>query len=276
MPIITVSRMYGAGGTTFAKELAKVVGYKYIDKQFVDDYCKKSNEKICTFGLDDEEAPDFIERLTELFSNKSFFKLSLMATVYKLALEDNLVICGRGASFILQGLKNIINLQISALFSDRVKSVAKIKNISIDEARELVENRDKERKEFIEYYYEKNVFDPLNYHLVINTSFVNLNEALDITKILLSKFKDSETFEDKKWLKNRLSEVRANILLFRLNLVHGFGKINFDADGDTIRVSGVIGSEKDKKRLLENLTKIEDIKNIEDHLKIGILSHLIY
>lgn len=276
MAIITVSRMYGAGGTTFAKELAKNIGYKYIDKQFVDDYCKKTDQNICTFGLDDEESPDFFERLMELFTNKSFFKISLMATIYKLALEDNLLICGRGASFILQGLKNIINLQIVAHFSDRVKAVAKIKNISIDEAKDLVEDRDKERKEFIEYYFEKNVFDPLNYHLVINTSHVNLDETLDISKVLLSKLDKANLEEDKKWLKNRLAEARANILLFRLDLVQGFGKINFEATGETIKVSGVIGSESDKKKLFDNLIKLEGIKNIDDYLKVGILSHLIY
>lgn len=275
MAIITISRMYGAGGTTFARELAKAVGYKYVDKNYVDNYCKQTNQGVCTFGLDDEESPDFLERLIELFTNKSFFKVSLMATIYKLALEDNVLICGRGSNFILDGLKNILNLQVIARFSDRVKAVAKIKNLSIDEAKDLVEERDRERKEFIEYYYEKNIFDPLNFHLVINTSYVNLEEAINLSKVLIAKF-DSSSIEDKMWLKNRLIEARANILLFRLNLVHGFGKINFEAIGDKLKVSGVIGSENDKKRLFDNLLKIEEIKDIEDNLKVGILSHLIY
>lgn len=276
MAIITVSRMYGAGGTTFAKKLSESIGYKYIDREYVEDFCKKMDQNICTFGLDDEESPDFLERLMELFTNKSFYKISLMATIYNLALQDNVLFCGRGANFILSGVKNIISFQIVGLFSDRVKAVSRIKNLDIEVAKELVENKDKERKEFIDYYYEKNIFDPLNYHMVINSSYVNLSESIEIAKTLLKKF-DKESFEDdKKWLKNRLIESRANILLFRLGLVHGFGKINFDHKDDTIKVTGVIGSENDKRILFDHLIKIDGVKNIEDHLKVGILSHLIY
>jgi len=276
MAIITISRMYGSGGTTFSKELAKTLGYEYVDKDYIDQYCKSTNSNICTYGLDDEEAPDFLERLNELFTNKSFFKLSLMATIYSLALKDNVIFCGRGANFILSGLNNLLSLQVVANLSKRVQSIAKIKNISIDESKDLIDKKDKEKKEFIEYYFDKDVFNSLHYHIVLNSSYIDLNEAIEIVKVAIKKFDQKDNAKDIQWLKERLVESKANILLFRLGLVHTFGKIDFECSGNNLKVKGVIGSEEDKKRLFENLKHIEDVKNIEDHLNIGILSHIIY
>jgi len=41
-------------------------------------------------------------------------------------------------------------------------------------------------------------------------------------------------------------------------------------------VKGVVGGEEEKKKLFEALSYLSEMKKIEDHLKVGILSRSLY
>jgi hypothetical protein len=59
--------------------------------------------------------------------------------------------------------------------------------------------------------------------------------------------------------------------------VGSYGKISFEAaDNGVLTVKGVIGGDHEKKTLFESLIKNKEINKIEDHLKVGILSNMIY
>jgi hypothetical protein len=78
-------------------------------------------------------------------------------------------------------------------------------------------------------------------------------------------------------LTNKLLEKRAELLLFKLDMVHDFGRVIFEARDEGVLIAkGVIGGEEKKKTLLRALEKMNDVQKIEDHVKVGILSHLIF
>jgi hypothetical protein len=67
------------------------------------------------------------------------------------------------------------------------------------------------------------------------------------------------------------------MLLFRLGMVHSYGKINFEAgDNGVFTVRGIIGGDDEKERLFEHLKMNSAIRNIDDHLKVGVLSSPIF
>ncbi len=277
MAIITISRPYGSGGTLFAQELAKRINYSYIDKN----YCAIVGDEVkhCLeyFGQEEEKAPLLVDRISELMNMRSFYKVNLFATIYSLALKNNVIFVGRGANIILQGIPNVLTLQIVGNLEDRVKAIAELKGISYEEALNLIEKMDNEKKKFIQYYFDKNIFDPTLYHFVINLSFVPINNAVEMVTDYVNKFFSEEDFKkSEKILKNKLIEKKAEAILFGLNLTQNT-KANFTMKDDgTLIVKGMVTSEKEKKKLLKTLENIEGIKKIEDNLKIGILSRLIY
>ncbi len=277
MAIITISRPYGSGGTLFAQELAKRINYSYIDKN----YCAIVGDEVkhCLeyFGQEEEKAPLLVDRISELMNMRSFYKVNLFATIYSLALKNNVIFVGRGANIILQGIPNVLTLQIVGNLEDRVKAIAELKGISYEEALNLIEKMDNEKKKFIQYYFDKNIFDPTLYHFVINLSFVPINNAVEIVTDYVNKFFSEEDFKkSEKILKNKLIEKKAEAILFGLNLTQNT-KANFTMKDDgTLIVKGMVTSEKEKKKLLKTLENLEGIKKIEDNLKIGILSRLIY
>ena len=278
MGLITVSRVFGSGGTLFSKELAKKLGYEYLDKESVRKICIEKKDNVCAFGMEDEKADSFFDRIAELMTNRSFYKLQLMANIYGYALKNNVVFTGMGANLILSGIPDLLNIQIVRPLSERVKSVAEYHKISVDDALDMVEKNDDEKKEFLRYFFDKNISDPTLYHLVINSSRISLEDGLDITALYCKKnFKIDLSSETTVFLKNRLLEKKAELLLYRLGIVHDYVKVLFEVKEEGVLiVKGVIGGEKEKKKLLESLKMIKEAKQIQDNVKIGTLSRSIY
>jgi cytidylate kinase len=278
MGIITVSRTHGSGGTSFAEALAKRLDYKFVNRTFINNDSQISQDHICVFGLDDDGSPSFLERVQELKSNKNFFKVCLMANIYACALKNNTVFVGMGAGIILSGTNNLLNIRVVRLLSERVKAITQVKNVSYEDAFDLVEKMDEGKKDFISHYFDVDVNDPTLYHLILNSSYIDLDDGLDMVSEYVKKhLTPVHTAETEQFLKNRLLEKRAEILLFRLGMVGSYGKINFEATNNgVLTVKGVIGGEHEKKTLFESLIKNKEINKIEDHLKVGILSGMIY
>jgi len=278
MGIIAISRTHGSGGTGFAEELAKRLNYTFVNRTLVNNDCQVSKGHACVFGLTDEESPSFLERLQELKSNRNFFKISLMANIYDYALRNNVVLVGMGAVIILSGINNILNIRVARLLSERVKAIAQVKGIPYDDAFDLVEGMDEEKKDFISHYFDIDVDDPALYHLTINLSYIGLDDALNMVSDYAKKHLTlTHPVETEQLLKNRLLEKRAEILLFRLGMVHSYGKVTFEAADDGIlTVKGVLGGKHEKETLFESLNKNKDIAKIEDHVKVGVLSDMVY
>lgn len=277
MAIITISRPYGSGGTLFAHELAKKLNYTYIDKNYCSVIGDEVKHCLTYFGQEEEEAPELISRITELMSNKSFYKINLYLTIYSLALKNNIIFVGRGSNIILEGIPNVLSLQIVGNIEDRIKAIAEVKNLSYDDALKLINKMDNEKKKFIEYYFDKNIFDPTLYHFVINLSHVPIQNAVEIIETYVNKYLTEEDFKkSQRILNNKLIEKKAEVICFGLKMTQNT-KVNFNMQDDgTLIVKGIVSSENEKNKLINALKSIEGVKNIQDNLKIGILSRMIY
>ncbi len=277
MGIVAISRKHGSGGTVLAKELALRLGYECVTRTFLEQVCREKEANPLSLGLS-EEPPSLVEKLEDLMSNRNFHKVALMAGVYEYALRGDVIFIGMGSHLILSGIPNVMSIHVVRLLSDRVKAIAGVKNIPYDEALELIEKMDGGKKEFIENYFDRDIDDPTQYHMTINSSLVSLEDGLEIVLgYARTYFQKELEAEARLQLGGRLLEKRAEMLLFCLDLVHDYAKISFQALGDGILVAkGVIGGEHGKERLFEALKTLKGVKEVEDHLKVGVLSHIVY
>ena len=210
-------------------------------------------------------------------TNRNFNKIALIANIYDFSLKNNVVFTGMGAHVVLGGLSNVISLQVVRRRSERIKAIAELKKISYDDALEEIQRMDEGQREFMENYFDKPFNDPTLFHLVINSSHVSLENGLHmVSEYSKSYFAPRHSIETENTLRDRLLEKRAEILLFRLGIVHDYVKVNFEANGGVLMVKGVVGGEGEKKRLFDSLNYMKEARKIEDYLKVGILSHIIY
>ncbi|OPY75021.1 MAG: cytidylate kinase [Syntrophorhabdus sp. PtaU1.Bin058] len=265
-------------GTLFARRLSGVLGYQYADEALINKINETQEVRdALAVNVEDENAPGFFERVAELANNRNFFKVALETCIYDLALKDDLVFVGGGAHIILETFPCLFTIQIVRSLRDRVKAIADEKRISYDEAFDLVKKRDKHKADFIRHYFDRDLFDPTMFHITINTSLVSVDDAVEMAVNQAGRaFKPADNSEASLFLKKRLMERRAQLVLFGLNLTHS-GRITFEAqEGGTLIVHGVIGGNDEKEHVLSVLSNLPEVTRIEDRLKVEVLSRMLY
>ena len=278
MAVITVSRTHGSGGTAFAGEVALRLGYETMGSSHLKDAGRVAKDRFCSLCMDEPDTPSFLERFEALMSNRNFYKTMLSACVYDFALTGNAVFIGMGAQVLLGGIPNTLHIRVVRNLGDRVKAVAAIKNISHDDAYKLIEKMDYGKSEFISHYFDKNVADPTLYHLTVNSTLIPIEYGVDCAERYVAEYTTpDQEIRARDIIAARLLEKRAELILFNLDMAHDYGKVIFEAGYKGILlVKGVIGGAHAKEKLFTALRSLPDVTDIEDHVKVGILSHIIY
>lgn len=103
---------------------------------------------------------------------------ALASVVRKLAKGPSLVIRGRGSQFILKEHPGSLHVLLVAPLEMRVERVMQDLKVDQAAAHEEIARFDTSRHEFIKRYFQAELEDPLQYHLVINTGRLSFEAAV--------------------------------------------------------------------------------------------------
>jgi cytidylate kinase len=202
-PFVTISRESGSGGRPIAEAVTKRLGFKLYDKTLIELIAKKAKKRKALIASLDEKDRGFVEDLVhsllnpDYVSEMAYFK-PLCEVVLSVARKGNCVILGRGANFITSQYGGL-HVRLAAPFLVRAGYTAQYEGYTIYEARERVKKIDKDRKEFIKQYFGKNPSNANYYDLVVNTTYLQVEEAKDvILTAFRKKFPDWRRFQRRK------------------------------------------------------------------------------
>lgn len=194
--IVTIGRQYGSGGSEIGKRLAKDLGLHCYDKEILRMNSNESGIKESYFHLADERAGNrllykIINGLTpemgapsfgsDLVSADNLFRFQ-SEVIRKLAAEESCVIIGRCADYILEGTEGLIRIFLYADMEDRA---ARIRSKNLYDSNDVVKNIkriDKERRDYHRYYTGRSWEDVANYDLMLNTSVLGVEGAVEAVK----------------------------------------------------------------------------------------------
>ena len=127
-----------------------------------------------------EELPEpTITRGHELEDEKYITAMRTVLT--DLAASGNVVIVGRGGSIILKDDPSVLRVGAVARLEDRVARIMERERLGLEQAEKVVTERDKARAHYFKSYFNlDNPDDPEIYHLVLNTSDMDLEYAADV------------------------------------------------------------------------------------------------
>ena len=156
-PTILVAGMLGAGCTSVAFELAKLIGFEVVNSERI--IREIVSEKRASFSDLIEMARDGEIDLEDLVKS--------IAIDY--AREGNVIIEGRTAFMVLDR-PVLLKVFLYADKKVRAERVAKRMGISVEDALREVERGDEDRNRLVERFYRKSFTDPSLYDLMINTT----------------------------------------------------------------------------------------------------------
>jgi len=189
MSIITVSRELAALGDETARELAKLLGYRFVDKHTLE-------ERIKSYGIEGQKFIKYDERKPSLFASLSqdrddylhYLKTAIVAE----AAQGDSVFIGRGATAVFKNMPALISLFLASPLDIRIERVKSYFQCDERRARQIIETSDKNRAGFHRYFFDIDWRDPGNYHLSLNTGIFHPADCAEIINQFKNRFFTSE------------------------------------------------------------------------------------
>ena len=207
MPVITVSRLFGAGGVAIGTALAERFDAEFLDREVVKLVAARTGIPEEEAGGYDERLPPLWQRIVAAFAAAApeitmppvpssevpaapiHERLAVItrAVIEEAAARGNAVIVGRGAAFILGRRPNVVNVQLHASLEARVRylmsHIEEIPPQTRPDERSLADlcrSVDRIRAAYIRGHFNVDWNDARHYDLAIDTSRVGHEHTIDL------------------------------------------------------------------------------------------------
>ena len=185
MAILTVSRLYGSGGSEIAARCAEILGWSLLDNTVVDAVAARMGLSVAEVRDREERVPSLVERLTSAMAMGSQEWMAPMAAakrptdeqlieVTRHVIEEAiatgpLVVVGRGAQAMLAARQDALHVFCYAPRKALIARTMRREGVGIEEATRLVDNTNKERDQWVRLHWERDRRAHENYDLSVNT-----------------------------------------------------------------------------------------------------------
>ncbi len=185
--IITIGRQFGSGGKCIAEALGRKLGVPVYDDELIRKAAQDSGFSAGLFEQSDEKRRIF--SLSSIFANrfsdtenymsdKGMFEMQC-ETIRKIAEQGPAIIVGRCSNYILRFNKNVLDVFITCPAEERAVRVSERLGISIEEAAELVEKKDRSRAEYYNYYTFGDWGVASTYDICLDSSILGIEGTAD-------------------------------------------------------------------------------------------------
>ena len=193
--LITISREYGAGGSTLAGLLGARLGWRVLDRELIQQLARRLECETAEIAALDEHAPSFLDRLAssglvtapEAASHSMPWSTDadrVAALTRQVLLEEAeqppLIVVGHGANCIFQDRPDVLRVRVAAPADVRIRRVMERTGAAPQQAAADVRHRDADRQHYLQRYFHTSVTDSCAYDLQVNTGTVPLETAAAI------------------------------------------------------------------------------------------------
>ncbi|MBR4842110.1 MAG: cytidylate kinase-like family protein [Bacteroidaceae bacterium] len=198
---ICIGRKFCSGGRNIAALVAKKLNIKVYDRDllkkasqstgFSEEFFDKADEEKTRKGL----RSLFLNHLTgsglsnNYLSNESIFKMQSEA-IRHIHEQEDCVFIGRCSDYVLRDSDRLLNVFIAASTDDRVDRICRHadEDMTPPKALSLIEDIDRKRASYYNYFTGRIWGDPANYDICLNSSVLGYEKcATIITEIAKEK-----------------------------------------------------------------------------------------
>ncbi len=195
--VITIGREYGSGGKYIGERLAEELNLKLYDKELLNKVAEESGMDLNILEQMDEKQEecfwytfamslyqqDSLDTLAEIPSNEKIF-IEQAKIIEELSNKEDCIIIGRCSNVILKNKPNVLNIFVySSELDFKVKRKMQYGNFESElDAIKAIERIDKERETYYNYFTKENWGDRKSYDLMIDTSKIGVDKAVELIK----------------------------------------------------------------------------------------------
>lgn len=208
MAVVTISRHFGAGGHTLGERLCERFNFQLVDASVVDQLARKDNvSPNWLTAMEKEASSTFMSIISSVVSRGLFYKspgspaerddrqkyIAFLTKIFTtMANKGGYIVVGRGAQFILKGHPKAVHVLLVADYESRVAFLENHYNLSRTEAVNMIRARERERTAVASRLFEADIDDVSLYHIVLNTSLMPYEWAIETISQVVARFMDRE------------------------------------------------------------------------------------
>lgn len=201
MPIITVSRQYGSGGSEVAERVATALGWTLYDNAVVDAVAARLNMTPAEVSAREERLPSLAERMASAMAlgvpevmltagdvATSPSEERIVQTTQRV-LEEAVqagpaVIVGRGAQCMLATRADALHVYCYAPMESLVAHVVERTGMRPDEAEKAVTDTNRRREEYVKRHWKREWRELANYDLCVNTARLGIARSAELVALI--------------------------------------------------------------------------------------------
>ncbi len=177
MSAITISRQMGSRGDELALQVAGRLGWRHVGRDVI-------NQAALAAGVPQVALAEIDELgffgLRPSARDRQLYQRQVERIIRELADAGDVVIVGRGSQVVLRDRPDVLRVRVVAPLEVRMAWLRQEKTISAEAARACLEASDRARARYLRRSYRVQLDDPTLYHLIINTSLLDLALAVNL------------------------------------------------------------------------------------------------
>jgi len=197
-PFVAISREFGCEALPLSRQLVQTLNdrchpsipWVSYDRELLDKVAEELHMQREILDMLDGGRRD---EMSELFDNIINRKVDDALVVRKLAeiirtlaIHGHAVLVGRGSWLVTQDLRNGLHIRLVAPREWRIHKIAASRNLSLEQARKVVAEGEKQRNHYLNTFFVVDPEFPLHPDLVIDNSRFNLVQIVEIVFAALS------------------------------------------------------------------------------------------
>ncbi len=207
MPIVTVSRQYGSGGSEVAERVARSLGWTLYDNEVVEQVASRLRMTPAEVSAREERVPSLVERMAsamalgvpevmpvvgDFVSQPSEERLVM---VTRRVIEDAVragpaVLVGRGAQCMLAASTDALHVYCYAPMEELVRYAVEVLGVPFPDAERKVTEMNRQREAWVRQHFKRDWRDLANYDLCVNTARLGVDgAAVLVTRVARERFK---------------------------------------------------------------------------------------
>lgn len=190
--VITVSRQFGSGGRTIARETAERLGWAYYDKELVkkiaaesglaESYVLDSGEYACStnsflfnwaMSAESGRNPGTLPVSDQLYIVQN-------NVIRDLADKGSCVIVGRCADYILRDHTDVLNVFVHADAEFRADRIVRLYGETLDKPAKRLKEKDDKRRTYYRHYTGRVWGAASNYDVTLDSGRIGVEHCADI------------------------------------------------------------------------------------------------
>jgi cytidylate kinase len=198
MPIVTVSRQFGAGGSEVAARVADALGWPLLDNALLDEVASRLGTSRAAVAARDERRPSLAMRLADALALGAADAEAVVAAglegaaalpneervlevtqrvIVEAAARGPVVVVGRGAQAALASRADALHVLCVAPRGARVARVTEREGLAPAAAARHVDEMDRERATLVRRRWGRELLDASHYDVAVNTARLGVGGA---------------------------------------------------------------------------------------------------